>query len=273
MAGWQLGEHQEWAKYSNFKVATNVPLLVYIPGISSPKMPTRKTFPYINPFNLQSLNDVGMSRENSVFVQSGTSEFNSKSFMAQEKMQHRPKFEEEIKVKYETNALVELVDLFPSLVDLAGLEAIPQCPVPSSKHDLCTEGHSFARVIHNVTGILSTDEQRKELFLWKNATFSQYPRPSEYPGKDSDLPSFKNIKIMGYSMRTVNYRYAEWVGFNKTGFCGNWNKVYARELYHYDSDPGEDHNVAEDPQYSGLVKQASWLLHRGWTSALPPVLT
>ena len=27
--GWSLGEHGEWAKYSNFEVATQVPLLVY----------------------------------------------------------------------------------------------------------------------------------------------------------------------------------------------------------------------------------------------------
>lgn len=30
-SGWSLGEHAEWAKYSNFEVALNVPLLISIP--------------------------------------------------------------------------------------------------------------------------------------------------------------------------------------------------------------------------------------------------
>ena len=32
--GWSLGEHQEWAKYSVFREATRVPLMVYIPGVT-----------------------------------------------------------------------------------------------------------------------------------------------------------------------------------------------------------------------------------------------
>jgi len=34
-AGWSLGEHGEWAKYSNFDVATRVPLMFYVPGVTS----------------------------------------------------------------------------------------------------------------------------------------------------------------------------------------------------------------------------------------------
>ncbi|EDO35341.1 predicted protein [Nematostella vectensis] len=32
--GWALGEHNEWAKYSNFRVTTNVPLIVHAPGVT-----------------------------------------------------------------------------------------------------------------------------------------------------------------------------------------------------------------------------------------------
>ena len=35
IAGWALGDHQEWAKYSNFKVATNVPLIMHVPGMTN----------------------------------------------------------------------------------------------------------------------------------------------------------------------------------------------------------------------------------------------
>ncbi len=51
LLGWSLGEHGEWAKYSNFDVATRVPLIVYNPGVTSPlPRPGEKTFPFIDVF-------------------------------------------------------------------------------------------------------------------------------------------------------------------------------------------------------------------------------
>lgn len=35
VAGWSLGEHGEWAKYSNFDVATRVPMIFYVPGVTA----------------------------------------------------------------------------------------------------------------------------------------------------------------------------------------------------------------------------------------------
>ena len=34
MLGWALGDNQEWSKFSNFRVATNVPLIVRVPGVT-----------------------------------------------------------------------------------------------------------------------------------------------------------------------------------------------------------------------------------------------
>jgi iduronate 2-sulfatase len=50
--GWALGEHGEWAKYSNFDVATRVPLMLYVPGRTAP-LPAagQKLFPYRDPFD------------------------------------------------------------------------------------------------------------------------------------------------------------------------------------------------------------------------------
>lgn len=78
-------------------------------------------------------------------------------------------------------ALVEFVDIYPTLSDLAGL------PKPVG-----LEGFSFKPLI---------DDPAK---AWKSAAFSQYPR----------TPAGKNL--MGYSMRTERYRLTTWVIKGKT---------------------------------------------------------
>ena len=49
-AGWSLGEHGEWAKYSNFDVATRVPLIFYVPGVTHYQQNWlgMSAFPYID---------------------------------------------------------------------------------------------------------------------------------------------------------------------------------------------------------------------------------
>jgi arylsulfatase A-like enzyme len=75
-----------------------------------------------------------------------------------------------------TDALVEFVDIYPTLADLAGL------PLPAH-----LEGRSFRPVLENPGR------------PWKSAAFSQYPR------------SVGGRQLMGYSMRTDRYRFTGWV--------------------------------------------------------------
>ena len=75
-----------------------------------------------------------------------------------------------------TDSLVEFVDIYPTLSELAGL------PLP--KH---LEGLSFKPLLDN--------PER----TWKQAAFSQYPRTQKGG-------------LMGYSMRTDRYRFTVWVG-------------------------------------------------------------
>jgi arylsulfatase A-like enzyme len=73
-----------------------------------------------------------------------------------------------------TRALVELVDLYPALADLAGL------PLPAH-----LEGTSFKPLLENPG------------HAWKTAAFSQYLRPGKPP-------------FMGRTIRTDRWRYTEW---------------------------------------------------------------
>jgi arylsulfatase A-like enzyme len=74
-----------------------------------------------------------------------------------------------------TKGIVEFVDIYPTLADLAGLG------LPSH-----LEGVSFKGLIENPNQ------------SWKQAAFSQYPR------------SVDGKQIMGYSMRTHRYRLTVW---------------------------------------------------------------
>ena len=74
-----------------------------------------------------------------------------------------------------TDALVEFVDIYPTLSELAGL------PLPGH-----LEGTSFKPLL---------DDPKR---AWKTAAFSQYPRS-------------QNRGLMGYSMRTERYRFTVWV--------------------------------------------------------------
>jgi arylsulfatase A-like enzyme len=131
-----------------------------------------------------------------------------------------------------TEGLSEFVDIYPTLCDACGL------PKPDN-----LEGASLIPLM---------DQPDRP---WKTAAFSQYPRPGHFPSE-------KNIKQMGYSMRTDRYRYTEWQDY-KTG------EVLARELYDYKTDPQGNVNIANKPENAELIKKFSKQLSEGWRGALP----
>lgn len=112
-----------------------------------------------------------------------------------------------------SSALVELLDVYPTLVELAGL------PIPNH-----LEGTSFKPLL---------DEAN---LSWKQAAFSQYPRRS---GRKD---------LMGYSMRTRQYRFTRWVDRK------NPSKVEGIELYDHAVDPQENQNIAGDAANKELVE-------------------
>ncbi len=130
-----------------------------------------------------------------------------------------------------TKALVEFVDIYPSLAELCGLTIPPEL-----------EGTSFVPLINNPD------------LPWKKAAFSQYGR-----GRSSSYNATKDP--MGYTMRTDRYRYTEWIAPDK--------KVVGVELYDQQADPQDNVNLANHPEQKNLVAELSKQLHAGWKAALP----
>lgn len=158
----------------------------------------------------------------------------------------------------QVNDPVELVDIFPTMCELAGIPIPPQCPSESASVQLCSEGQSFAPLISN------RERGTTKLKTWKAAAFTQYPRPSNFPINSSDKPKLKDITIMGYSVRTRLHHYIEWVGFDKDTFTSNWMDVHAKELYLLDRDPEENHNQAYNKYYRNISSRLSKQLKQGW---------
>jgi iduronate 2-sulfatase len=165
-----------------------------------------------------------------------------------------------------TDALVELVDIYPTLCELTGV-ALPA-------H---LEGHSFAP-------LLNEPQQ-----IWKKAAFSQFPNPAlrewaanplspgmrqtffgplirdvesrimRQQGDRWDRDLFEN-HLMGYTMRTDRYRLVLWRDYRDPDRA----PVFV-ELYDHQHDPGETRNIAvENPQ---IVKRLTKQFNQGWQAS------
>jgi iduronate 2-sulfatase len=164
-----------------------------------------------------------------------------------------------------SRALVEFVDIYPSLCELAGL------PLPAH-----LAGRSFAPLL-----------ARPDL-AWKQAAFSQFPSPAlrewaarplssemrqtffgplmaevedklrQEHGNRYDQELFER-HLMGYSMRTDRYRFTIWVDRRKPEA-----EPFAVELYDHQRDPHEFTNLAANPENRALVAKlrAQWLAAR-----------
>lgn len=163
--------------------------------------------------------------------------------------------------KISVDSLTELVDIFPTLVDLTQISrSIEKCSQNKTNLKLCTEGTSLLAAM----SISETEGKNK-----KKAVFTQYPRPGSFPSQNpnSDRPKLHEISIMGYSIRTKRYRYTEWVKFNNTNFTPDWTVNYGKELYDHMIDPGENLNLALRPQLDFVTKTLHKQLVLGWRYA------
>lgn len=168
--GYQLGEHGEWAKITNWELGTRVPLLLSVPGVPGGQV---------------------------------------------------------------SDALVELLDVYPTLLDAAGL---PE-PVDNVTGLPQLQGRS-------VVPLLQAHDGRAAAAF--NATYSQIERAGS---------------MQGVTVRTERWRYTEWVQFDYDNgfpiFTENNTKV---ELYDHqgdvesDFDAFENTNVVSNPEHAQVVE-------------------
>jgi len=125
-----------------------------------------------------------------------------------------------------TASLVEMIDIFPTLVELAGLPAVPGL-----------DGASLVPLLNDPIASV------------KPAAFTQHPRPA-YP----DRTPKGQPEVMGYSVRTANWRYTEW---------RNWDSgsVEASEFYDHRGDKPELNNVVAAPPDQAAFEEAKRMLH------------
>jgi iduronate 2-sulfatase len=142
-----------------------------------------------------------------------------------------------------TAALVELLDLYPTLSDL--------CRLPSP---VGLDGFSLVPVLED-------PQQQVRPFA-----MTQHPRPAYYSRGEGSVP-----EVMGYSIRTPDWRYTEWRDW-KSG------ETMAGELYDHRQDHRETENLFDRAAYrdaQSLCRQwlqaAQPLVQPGWPGlAAPP---
>ncbi len=119
---------------------------------------------------------------------------------------------------------VESLDIYPTLCELAGIE-----PEPS------LQGKSLAPYFNG--------EKPKTDYA-----VSQWPK--------------RDIKGMGYSLRSNRYRYTEWYKNYESTQHRDDKNIVGVELYDYLEDPLETTNLVKNKKYAAVLKEHRELLHR-----------
>jgi iduronate 2-sulfatase len=126
-----------------------------------------------------------------------------------------------------TNGIVELLDVFPSLCEMAGI------PV-----EAYLQGESFVPLLENPE------------FPWKEAAFSQFHRRPKV--------AYDGGRYMGYSVQTKDLHYIQWHTWDdKLKVAGD---SVTAELYDHRIDRYESVNRIDDENYADDLVNLSYLL-------------
>ena len=162
-----------------------------------------------------------------------------------------------------TNALVEELDLMPTIIAEATGKAAARCPpdVHASRGvDTRVEGRILSELLPATNGQFGPHQARHFPALPAppqssfTLAFSQFPRP------EHNQPMTEPDK-MGLSVRSATYRYTLWVGWDRTAAAANFSDVYGIELYNHSAAPVpvsydmESTNIAGEPGTGDIIAQ------------------
>eukprot|EP00056_Hartaetosiga_gracilis_P012986 m.210314 g.210314 ORF g.210314 m.210314 type:complete len:507 (+) comp13779_c2_seq37:810-2330(+) len=172
-----------------------------------------------------------------------------------------------------TSALAELVDLYPTLADLAGV------PLPKEN-----EGGEYLGGV-SLKPIFEDPSSKV-----KDVALSQFPRcwqnnthhsPHHKVGDESNFTvswesmsdchwtERNGLDFMGYRIRTSNFSFTQWFRWNMSDLRPIWKDVVGTELYDHTNDTGmapsafDDYeviNLAGNPAYADVQKSMTTLL-------------
>jgi len=169
-----------------------------------------------------------------------------------------------------TSAVVEAVDLYPTLSELAGL------PLPTGKAGEYLGGESLVPIMrdpeHGTTVKNMALSQMGR--CWQNNTHYQdthghHGSPGDEHNHTKSWESMSDchwvlreyIDFMGYRMRTSNMSITQWVRWDGKNLRPNWKETVGMELYSHEGNTGlgpaayddfENENLAGKPEYAAI---------------------
>jgi iduronate 2-sulfatase len=234
--GWQLGEHGEWCKHTNFELAARAPMMVHVPGLTNGGVVTAHYSEHVD--LLPTLSEAAMG------IAVPLCPYGDASF--------------KVALCTEGSSLVPLMKDPSTPVKLASFSQYPRGYV----HPALESGASAGSVA-------SFDAAAEGI-----ANFF-YERDGETASTSQCIVAGGKGCTMGYTVATRvdghEYRYTEWADFNTKGFPlkVNWERNVGVELYNHSADPGENFNINAtqkgDAVVVALSAHLSALLRKGPT--------
>jgi iduronate 2-sulfatase len=143
----------------------------------------------------------------------------------------------------------ELVDIMPTLAELAGI------PMPKEA---------------GLDGVSLVPALSDSNFQAKTSSLSQYPRHAPdvkqmWRHNGIDHVPRAEFTHMGYSLRTPEWRYTEWLQWDGANLKANFDRCIGRELYDHRGDKGfprdfdsfENENLIDKTEYAVIVANLS----------------
>jgi arylsulfatase A-like enzyme len=157
---------------------------------------------------------------------------------------------------------VSLVDLYPTLTDLAGVKAPDnlqgQSLVPMLKNPgTAGRGWALTQVVRGSGGSAGAGGARKAAAAQaENAGAGR----KKAAAATEAVTAGGGGRVFGYSLRTARWRYTEW----------GEGASHGRQLYDHEKDPKESRNLASDPAHAKTVQELSQQLRTAVKSTFPP---